>query len=293
MNRILLTAAVGGIAFAASAAQADTLAYLNFENGTAGQPVFGSTNPTNGVNDASGNGNFYYAFQADGSASFSALVPYAATPQTGAANTLSLATPADLFSGNGSDAAPNSPINGYNFSNGFTIEVTAQANALGQFGGIFGKDGMPTASPLAPVQLKLRGDDNTFQIEVVDTAGVGHDVRTTFSPTVGTFYSLAATYDGTNLSLYSKVAGSADDYALQGTTTTADIASGFDSTTTIGRGFFNGGIADFFNGNVDDVRVSDVALDPSQFLGVSAAIPEPASLGLLGLGGLALLRRRR
>lgn len=43
------------------------------------------------------------------------------------------------------------------------------------------------------------------------------------------------------------------------------------------------------NGGIDEVRISDVALSPSQFLNV----PEPATLGLLGAGVILMLSCRR
>jgi len=47
----------------------------------------------------------------------------------------------------------------------------------------------------------------------------------------------------------------------------------------------------WFDGKIDEVRISDVALDPSQFL--NAAVPEPTSAVFLGIAGLCLLSRRR
>jgi len=58
-------------------------------------------------------------------------------------------------------------------------------------------------------------------------------------------------------------------------------------TWTLGRGMWNGGHGDRVFGNIDEVRISDTALDPCQFL-----IPEPATILILGLGGLTLLRKR-
>jgi hypothetical protein len=48
-------------------------------------------------------------------------------------------------------------------------------------------------------------------------------------------------------------------------------------------------LGDGFSGYIDEFRISDTALTPDQFL----IVPEPGTMGLLGLGGLALLAMRR
>jgi hypothetical protein len=48
-------------------------------------------------------------------------------------------------------------------------------------------------------------------------------------------------------------------------------------------------IGESFRGYLDEFRISNTALTPDQFLN---AVPEPGTLGLLALGGLALLARR-
>ena len=50
---------------------------------------------------------------------------------------------------------------------------------------------------------------------------------------------------------------------------------------------------DFLNGSLDDVRIYEGSLSEQEIQALHAAIPEPATLGLLGLGALGLLRRRR
>ncbi len=65
----------------------------------------------------------------------------------------------------------------------------------------------------------------------------------------------------------------------------------------IGAGADSGG-AFFFSGNIDDVSIWNTALDEAAILnikdnGVASAIPEATSLGLLALGCLGLVRRRR
>ena len=88
------------------------------------------------------------------------------------------------------------------------------------------------------------------------------------------------------------LAGSKDAGALyspNGTVESEDlhIGSGADSGQTF-----------YFSGNIDDVSIWNTALDEAAILnikdnGVASAIPEPTSLGLLALGCLGLVRRRR
>ena len=52
-----------------------------------------------------------------------------------------------------------------------------------------------------------------------------------------------------------------------------------------------GGESGTFRGWIDEFRISDEALSPSQFL--NASIPEPGTLGMLGLGFIGLMIRKR
>lgn len=76
------------------------------------------------------------------------------------------------------------------------------------------------------------------------------------------------------------------DPAFSGTTTIDDV------TTNAQMNF---GYSEYWNdlhyeGMIDEVRVYDRVLNPAEIAELS--IPEPVTLLLLGLGGLALLRKR-
>jgi hypothetical protein len=57
----------------------------------------------------------------------------------------------------------------------------------------------------------------------------------------------------------------------------------------IGKAYYSGTDRRFFNGLIDDVRVYDSVLSAAE---VRALVPEPATLMLVGLGGLFLRRKR-
>lgn len=50
---------------------------------------------------------------------------------------------------------------------------------------------------------------------------------------------------------------------------------------------------DMFNGLMDDVKIHNIALDQAGVIASATPVPEPSSTALLGLGGLALILRRK
>ena len=73
----------------------------------------------------------------------------------------------------------------------------------------------------------------------------------------------------------------------QKTTNVNELVENF----TVGRGMYNGGVTDWSNALIDEVRISDTVLTPNQFLFVT--VPEPSSAFLCALGMLGLLGRIR
>lgn len=126
--------------------------------------------------------------------------------------------------------------------------------------------------------------------------GVGYETDSDADYTYGTDY-YPQTNQWTHISVSRDGNGQISFYA------NGDSIGQFDSTPTptsicyqdltIGATIGNSGgvfYGDFFNGIIDDVRVYDYALSGAE---VALLVPEPATLSLLAVGGLALVRRRR
>lgn len=110
------------------------------------------------------------------------------------------------------------------------------------------------------------------------------------------WFHVAATYTGdetatNNFNFYwTRVDSGATTANLVGTSTmTRDILGTANNTLAIGNEF-RGTPTGSTQGLIDEVRISDIARTSDQFI---FSVPEPSSTALLGLGGLAMILRRR
>lgn len=295
------------------AARASTVAYWRFETGPAGDPVshaIGDGQFEAAVTDVSGNGNDLSAWnESFAGFAYRSDVPYSPVPQTGGANSFSVKniggvpgmfTNSSVSTPSGVDIETMTPT-------AFTIEASYKPEN-GGYRTVVGRDARNVATSngdLAALYFQAQ-PDNSMAIKFADVAGNWHeavsapgliqgfDYGSDPDGLTGTWYNMAGVSDGTTLKLYvngsleaSAPIVSADPRLAIGTTSGGDWHAG---EWTVGRGLYGGGHGDRAYGLIDEVRISDMALQPGEFL--SAPEPGTASLVLIALCGAALSRRR-
>lgn len=275
-----------------SIAWAGTVAHWRFEEGPADANVLkggladGVFYP--GVADSSGNGNALSAWSEGGCCGYAyrTNVAAAALAQTGAANNFSVSNTGGgpgLFTQTGAAIQTISPA-------AFTVEASFMPET-GGYRTIVGRDSrgsVPADQALAALYLQLL-PDHAIAIKFADVSGYWHEAVSapgviqgyTFPDSAsGHWYHVAAVSDGFTLSLYLNDVGAGTGYQLVAQTNmllsgspnralTAGTGDGGDwdpGNWTVGRGLHNGNHVDRCYGFIDEVRISDSALAPSEFL---------------------------
>jgi Concanavalin A-like lectin/glucanases superfamily len=313
MRKTILGLLVAELCLAAlgAAAHAADVAYWRHEGGTNGGLIPAGPDT---VLDSSGNGNNMRTFDpAFTSATYTSNVSPVPL-RSGLANNLALdfgpGGDEDRFRGGLDDDnfSEGKPINSRDFT-AMTVELAFNMNSVEDipptdprlFQALLGKDGQPTAGPQPPFKVLIRGDDfpdavpNQLFIEWFDGDGDLHFLSSRRPVVAGDWNHVAFTITATDAQMW--VASAGGPYTLLDSKTGQDFAGptgevliDSDGNWTIGRGMFGGGITDWSDAVIDEVRIGDTALSPSQFL--FAAIPEPSGclLALVALSGFVCRR---
>ncbi len=297
LNKAITLTAAGILLATGVAVDAGTVAYWRFEEGPEGDvqaPGYGNPADAN-ILDSSGNNfrlqTFHNGFYGGGPGDFTTApayrtdVPVSTVPGTGAANNLYMnfnpRSPGeryDIYTSPGTGSG----LDGYVF-NQITIEATVRFLDTGGYQTFIGKDGsnFPNSDPpLAGLYFQLvggEGQDRKIKFATHQGDGAFRQVFSKNEVTPGVWYNFAGVTDGSTMKLYTKRVDQAN-WTLDAEVPFTGGLFTQNRTWTLGRGMYNESLVDFFRGSLDEVRISDSALDPSQFLfpGVVAR-PAPAT----------------
>jgi hypothetical protein len=276
-------------------------AYWRFEEGPSGSPV------NSAVSDPVGdsiNQNHLDAFASDTAPMYTSSVPPKPL-KSGLPNTLALDFAPGATGGDDLFTQYNDGDNSKGLAKhindgiiapggGFTIEAAFKTNNPSRYAAIVSKEGQPGGSrPVETLEFKTRADNSKLQIEIWDGDGVDVQVSSLAPITSTQWYYAAAVDNGSTLSLY---LDSGSGYQLQGSVAvTGALFQGvpanplWDASWTVGRGQYAGSPTDWFDGMIDEVRLTNSALIPAQFEfspaggGASTAVPEPGTATLMAL----------
>lgn len=322
-NRLVWSAVItasltGSLLLGALPAKAGVVANWRFENGPADAQM-AHLSGANGVwspdvADSSGNGNALSVWTGDSWAGYAykSDVPFSTVPQSGAPNHYSVKNTGGL------------PGMWCNTLEAWTPSAfTIEASFKPEWGGwrtIVGRDSKGAGTQggadgnASALYFQIQ-PDNRVAITYQDVAGYSHsavsaagiiqgfDYPSDPNGLTGKWYSMAGVSDGAMLSLYLNDIASGTGYQMvaqvglggsPNTAFTPGTGSGGDwqaGNFSVGRGMYNGGHGDRAYGFIDEVRLTDGALRPDQFIG--SPVPEPGTCTLLVMGGLALIRRRK
>ena len=271
------------------------IAYWRFEDGTADTHMIAQPNFVTA--DLSGNGNTLQTFADATAPTYRADNP-GAVQNPFAPNTLSL----DFSEPHGANAqsrdlyTTTEGINNHLF-NQFTLEASFKFNVLTGYQTIIGKAGSAYAGDgngaNAGLYFQMRDPGSTGGVPYISIAT--HQASGLFTILLGTtplvagqWYNAAAVMDGSVLSLYLQTTPGGP-YHLENYTPFNGPIENQDQIWTVGRGTFNNNIADQFNGLADEIRISDVALLPSQFLFVSQGATVTGRIKLEGINDLSAI----
>ncbi len=290
--RLLVT--IAAVMTGSLSTRAATVAYWRFETGPANSNVLHSTADgtfSGTIPDVSGNGNDLSVWSQGGGAGFAyrSDVPAATVPMNSAPNHFSVKNTGS-YPAMFTSAAGSSPtgINAESMTPAqFTVEVSYKPEASASFRTVIGRDAknIATASAdLAAFYLQIRPDDS-FCASFTDVAGYTHTANSPPGWAYGfnfgsnpegvgaPWYHIVAVSDGSTLKLFvNNLLVGTNDLTTSGSPNRAlakGSVSGTDWTAgawSVGRGLYAGGHTDRAYGLIDEVRISNSALTPSQFL---------------------------
>jgi hypothetical protein len=259
------------------------VAYWRFEDhpvGTLLPDTKGNTEVTVATVDSSFNGNDLFTYFQHTRPSFSEEVPAVTVPQNGRPNRTCLdntefpgpVSTRDVYTNSAFSHA--SPMDIQRISPGeWTIEASVKVMELGRTETFVGRDGGEVHANIVPCLAFQVTAEGHLAIQFKDAEDRLHRASANdFSVEADRWYHVAGVSNGKQLLLYVnsldgrgyRLLAKAD---LPSEGSTALGSGGPNAVWSIGRGKAQNGVpGQWFKGWIDEVRVCDVALDPSEFL---------------------------
>lgn len=293
----------------AAFSQAGTVSYWRFEGDGVNVPTVGvqveddngrtSTTTGEGIRaiDTSGNGNTLWAWEhAWAGHTYQNNVFAPTVPATGAANNFSVQNSGDFPAlHTWSEQSNPTGVNVQTWApTTWSMEVSFSLTSLNGWQTFIGRDGnnVKTGEAAhAPFYFQKMGDgSNRVRVVMVDSTGVARTVIDPVGVTTDSWYNYAVTSDGTEMKLFRSGPNDGGAYVNVASTSmptgTSMIAPGNYTdgdlgkwAWTVGRGSYGTGTGyganhgDRVFGYLDEVRFSDTALAPEQFLWWTGVVP--------------------
>ncbi|MBN1515420.1 right-handed parallel beta-helix repeat-containing protein [Candidatus Sumerlaeota bacterium] len=285
---------------------AAVLAYWQFEDGTAGNTMVGSSsftvdNPASV--DYSGNGNDLYAETAAEMTFVAAPSAIGTIPDTGATNLICVENTEAAGQANvmtrSSLSAPTVNIETAVLSQ-WTLEVFVNMNSLAEHNTMIGRDGISAVDgQRSALYFKVQSSAGAIQVEYDDAGGVYQNIRSGDGIIeIGNWYYICARCDGTtveywvaNLTDGETLATKVYEAALATSTNTAmgpQPPAGYGVGWSVLRGMWNSNPVDFSDALIDEVRISDHYMDGADMLvntpPIAVTFNDPIDLGTIDMG---------
>ena len=250
-------------------AKGETIAYWRFEEGAANTAASGANtildSSGHGLNGTPINGPIYRA-----------SVWASPIPQTGANNALSL----DFNGTNQRVFIPDNPL--FQLTHSLTLEASIYLRSQPVYGGplIFRGDDRPGCDPYG-----LFINPDTFGVWICNADNQPVFAESHYSLSLNTWHHFAGTLDDAT----GQLAFYLDGALVSSTITAIRPFAQLDPNYAPGLGIGNvqsDNYNEYLNGLIDEVRISDQALTPDQFLN---AVPEPSTLTLIVIAATSLI----
>lgn len=270
INLFILTAAALLICLPASAA---TVLHYNCDQGTPGELINPGTAAAVGVPDLSGNG---YDMWAWASATQNNGPRFSQEGESWNGQGLSL-----VFSGGQDGYTTAEGINSWSPLE-WTIEVAVRLDTVNGWNTLIGRDGATYGGSEADFYLQENDAggaiDDHFRINFLTVGRERIVLDSNFAAEANKWYRLAVVSDGKTVTMYcDKLDG--NGYQVVGSMEFAGVGAenalaATNYSWTFGRGWYNGGQVDHIEGNLDDIKFSNVAL-PVNMLGFEPYAYDP------------------